>query len=327
MPDRRESSHDHGGTVPANPGERVVYVMPEPFPNDTATNDIALKDLWLILWAGKWRIIASTLAIAIAAVAYAMLATEWYRAEVLLAPADQKTAPAIGGQLGGLAALAGVSIGGGDSVDAVATLRSRELALEFIRENQLVPVFFARKWDSAAGRWKREDLSGQPDERDAIRYFHEKILRVSEDRRTGLTTLAIEWKQPEQAAAWAMDLVDRVNARLRQRALLEAETNVAYLQQELAKANVVTLQQAIGRLLENELQKLMLARGNQEFAFRVIDAAQPPKFRSRPKRAFVVVIGTLAGGFLGLFWVFAVHALSIESGRQGQVDASARNTS
>lgn len=310
--ERRDNEQDRVGQGPANPRDRLVYVMPEQFAHDTAGGEIDLRQLWRIVWAGKWQIIALTFLFASASVGYAFLATEWYRAEVLLAPADQKSPPAIGGQLSGLAALAGVSIGGGDSVDALATLRSRELALEFVRDRDLIPTFFAHKWDSAAKRWKRDDPLRRPDERDAIRFFHEKVLRVSEDRRTGLITLVIEWKEPEQAAAWAMDLVERANSRLRQRALLEAETNVAFLRQELAQTNVVTLQQAIGRLLENELQKLMLARGNHEFAFRVIDAAQPPKFRSRPQRAFVVVIGTLAGGFLGFLWVFISNALRPE---------------
>lgn len=47
--------------------------------------------------------------------------------------------------------------------------------------------------------------------------------------------------------------------------------------------NLVALQQAIGRLLENELQKLVLARGNEEFAFRVIDTAVAPRKKPRKK--------------------------------------------
>jgi uncharacterized protein involved in exopolysaccharide biosynthesis len=103
--------------------------------------------------------------------------------------------------------------------------------------------------------------------------------------------------------------VIRLNERLRERALQEAETNVAFLQTELGQTSVVTLQQSIGRLLESELQKLMLARGNEEFAFRVIDAASPPKERVRPKRALIAVVGTMLGGMLAVFGVFLLHAV------------------
>ena len=276
---------------------------------DLSEEEIRLADLWNIVWSGKWRIIGVTFMFALLSVVYAILATEWFRAEVLLAPAEERNVSPLQSQLGGIAALAGVSIGSGDSVEAVATLKSREFARGFIEEHGLLTLLFADAWDAANQRWLVDDPRKQPDIRDAVRYFHEDILRVNEDRATGLVTLAIEWTDPVLAAEWASVLVNRLNSRMRERALEAAETNVTYLQQELAQTNVVTLQQAVGRLLESELQKLMLARGTQEFAFRIIDAAEPPKRRIRPKRTLVVIVGTLAGGLAGLIWVFLGHAL------------------
>ncbi len=278
-------------------------------PTGPSADEIRLIELWNIIWSGKWRIVAITSLFVLGSVAYALLATEWYRAEVLLVPAEVKGSPVIAGQLGGLASLAGVNVGGGDSVEAVATLRSRDFAREFIEDHGLLTVFFADDWDPVNERWLIEDPRKQPDLRKAVRYFHENVLRVTEDRGTGLVTLAIEWTDADLAAEWAAVLVGRLNARLRERALEEAEINVAYLQQQLAQTNVVTLQQAVGRILEAELQKLMLARGNQEFAFRVIDSAQPPDRRVRPKRILVVTIGAFVGGLVALLSVFLGHAL------------------
>ena len=307
MPDRRDSEQHGTQTVPAESTERLVYVMHEPRMHGNSEDQIALRELWNIAWAGKWQIIAVTVLFAIASVAYALIATEWYRAEVLLVPAEEKSTPSLGGQLGGLAALAGVSVGAGDSVEAVATLKSREFAREFIEDYGLLPVFFADDWDAENQRWLSDDPRKIPDIRDAVRFFHEELLFVIEDRKTNLVTLAVHWKDPETAAAWAAVLAGRLNFRLRERALRDAETNVEYLQQQLAGANVVTLQQAIGRLLENELQKLMLARGNTDFAFRIIDSAYPPKERIHPNRKLIAALGTMAGGMLGLLWVFVAH--------------------
>ena len=288
--------------------QRLVYVMPEGmYPGDD--RQISLRELWDILWRGKWLIVAMTVVFAALAVVYALLATEWYRADVLLAPSEERSTPALGGQLGGLAALAGVTVGGGDSAQALAALRSREFAREFIEEYSLLPVLFADEWDEQAQRWRASDPEDWPDIRDAVRFFHRAVLKVSEDRQTNLVTLGIEWKDPEVAAEWANVLVQRLNQRLRERALREAEANVAYLQQELAQTTVVTLQQSIGRLLESELQKLMLARGNEEFAFRIMDPAQAPKERLRPKRSLIAVVGTMLGGMFGVFLVFLLHAV------------------
>ena len=56
--------------------------------------------------------------------------------------------------------------------------------------------------------------------------------------------------------------------------------------------NVVSLQQSIGRVLESEMQRLMLARGNEEFSFRIIDPAKPPKLPSEPKRAQIILVAS-----------------------------------
>lgn len=287
--------------------------MPEQAFGAAAEDEINLRDLWDILWQGKWLVITVTMVFALGSVAYALLAEEWYRSEVLLAPADEKSTSGLGGQLGGLAALAGVSVGGGDSAEALAFLESREFARNFIEDYDLVPVFFADQWDAVDGQWLGADPEEWPEIRDAVKYFHDNVLRVSQDRQSGLVTLAVAWIDPQVAADWAGSLVDRLNKRLRDRALKEAEANVAYLQAELAQTGVVTLQQSIGRLLESELQKLMLARGNEEFAFRVIDEAVPPKEPVRPKRALIAVLGMLLGGMFAVFAVFLRHAL--RSGR------------
>ena len=293
MSDRPSGAH--------GPASSAAYLPPE--------EEVRLVELWNIVWAGKWSIIGITFVFAVASVVYALTAKEWYRAEVLLAPAERTDVSSLPGQLGGLAALAGVNVGGGDSVEAIATLLSRDFAGNCITDENLIPVLFADDWDADNQRWISDDPEAVPDIRDAIRTFHEDILRVDEDRGSGLVTVAVEWKDPDEAAAWAGVLVERLNAELRARTLREAEANVAYLQEEMQKTNVVTLQQAVGRLVESELQKLMLARGTKEFAFRIIDPAQPPDRRVRPKRSLIVVVGTFFGGVLSLIWVFLAQAL------------------
>lgn len=309
-------SDNEGRTRPDDvaqiPAEGLVYVSPGPVFSGVSDDKISLRQIWRILWRGKGTVIAATTIFALGSIAYALLATEIYRAEVLLAPAAEQSTPMIGGQLGGLAALAGLSVGEGNDVVSLAVLQSREFARDFIEQLDLMPIFFEEEWDAEKDRWRVDDPTEAPDVRDGVKFFHEEIFEVSEERRTGLVTLAIEWTDPDVAAEWASILVHRLNDRLRERALQEAQTNVAYLQSEMAKATLVTLQESIGRLLEAELPKLMLAKGNEEFAFKIVDPAVPPRERVRPKRALTAIIGTILGGLLGIFIVLVGH-----SGRAG----------
>ncbi len=296
---------DGGDTASA---ERLVYVTAGQAFSGEADERISLRHAWNILWRGKVVVIAVTAIFALGSIAYALLAQEVYRAEVLLMPETQKSSADFGGQLGSLAALAGVNVGESGTVESMAVLRSRKFAQDFIKQYDLVPVFFAEDWDAVNERWLIEAPAEQPDVRDGIKFFHEEVLQVSEERSTGLVTLAVEWGDPDVAAEWASMLVQLLNDRLRERALQEAQTNVDYLQSEMANTTLFNMQASIGRLLEVELQKLMLAKGNEEFAFKVVDPATPPKERVRPKRAWTVIIGTILGGLLGVFTVLVLHS-------------------
>lgn len=317
-PSSRTNEMDKSADAPATkphpnvpPGHRdgVVYVLPQHLLGGATDDEIDIFDLWHILWQRKWLIVGITALFAAAAVAYALLATELYRANVLLAPTEQKSNPAMGGQLGGLAALAGITLSRGDSAEALAVLRSREFARDFIQDKQLLPALFPSEWDAANRRWKATDPLEQPDMRDAVKIFLETILTVEEDGGTGQVTLSIQWTDPDTAAEWANELVDRLNARMRERDLREAEANIKYLEQQLLSTSMITLQNTIGRLLESELQKAMLARGNEEYSFRVIDPATPPKDRAWPKRTLIVIIATILGGIIAVFSAFAHHAV------------------
>lgn len=289
--------------------ERLVYVRPGESAVVIVDDELEVRQFLAIVWSYKFFIVLIVLLFFIASIGYALLATHWYRAEVLLAPAESKSGGALGGQLGGLVALAGGNLNAADTAEAVAVLKSRELAREFVIQRDLLPLFFQDKWDEENNEWLVDNQEDWPDTRDAVRYFHKNVLTVSTDRQSSLVTMSVDWKDPDTAAEWAADLVQRVNIRMRERALREAESNIEYLKQELSASGVVTLQQSIGRLLESEMQKFMLARGNEEFAFRVVDAAVPPKYPIRPKRALIVFVGTVLGGVLAVMGALVRHVI------------------
>jgi len=293
-------------------GERVVCIIArDVLPLDRKRSDFSA--LVAIAWNGRWLVLVFALVFGVLSATFALLATEWYEGEVVLTPAAPKNAQGLAAQFGGigaLAGLAGLTLAAPNTAEPIAVLKSREFARQFIEEQGLLHVLLADDWDAKAGRWKQSNPKRQPDIRDAIKYFDKRVLTVQEDKRTGLVTVHIEWKDAVVAANWANLVVDRLNEQMRSRALDEAQTNVDYLQKALAATNVVAVEQAISKLLETEMQKVMVARGTKEFAFRIIDPAQVPKFRSRPKRSLMVSIGLLVGGLAGLFAVYVRHAVT-----------------
>lgn len=233
---------------------------------------------------------------------YAMLAREWYRAEAVVVSVDARTLPGALSQFSGLASLAGVSLPSGGSLEPLAVLKSRSLISQFVEKNNLLPLLFADKWDSGKKVWltTREDT---PDLRDAVDLFETKVLAVSDDKKSGTVTIQISWTDPALSADWANELISLVNERMRAQALRDAERNVAYLQKEIAITTIPSLQQSLGRVLEGEMQKLMLARGNVQFSFKVVDRAVPPKRPFHPKRILILLGSVIFGAIFGVFAV------------------------
>jgi uncharacterized protein involved in exopolysaccharide biosynthesis len=266
------------------------------------------------VWKERWLVLAFVLGFGIVAAAYAFLATEWYTAEAVVTPAGSKNTQGLAGQLesiGLLAGLAGAALGGNvRTAEPIGVLKSRDFARQFIEEQGLLHVLLADKWDASKGRWKESDPRRQPDIRDAILYFDKHVLVVNEDKKTGLITIGTQWKDAATAASWTNMIVDHLNDQMRARTLTAGEANVAYLEKVLAETNVVEMRLALSRLLETELQKVMVARGDKQFAFRIVDHAEVPKWRSWPKRRVVIAVGILAGALAGLAAVYVRELLA-----------------
>ena len=258
--------------------------------------DVSHLELLRLIWRQRWLIVAVTVLFAGVGAVYAMLATQWWRAEVVMLQVDSK--PMAGGlaQLGGLASLAGINLGGSSgSQNAVAVLKSKDFAREFIEDKDLVQVLL----------YDRLNEKPSVDIRDAVEFFEKEVLVVFEDKKTGLIRLSVTWINPQVAAEWANELVLRANKRLRDQAIGDADRNIKYLQAELQAANMPTLQQAIGKVVESEMQKMMMARGNTEYSFRVLDGAAEPKKRERPQKALIFLAALLAGFLASAFIIFA----------------------
>lgn len=276
-------------------------------------SDISFRAVARLFWEGKW-IVAATVSLGTAlAVAYAMWATPIFRAEALVQARDDTKAGlglgVLAAPLGGLSELAGLSGASGTRAVAMATLKSRSVIEPFIAEEGLLPLLYADLWDAAAGSWK--DSSPVPSVWQAYNDFTRGILKVTEDRKTGLATVAVEWKDPELARRWVTALVARTNQHLKSVAIREGESNLGYLEGQSRRVGQIEVQRAVYGLIESELKKLMLAKGSEEFAIRTVDPAVTPQRKIRPRRAQMVAVGFLLGGLLGVAVVLIRGAVVI----------------
>lgn len=298
-------------------------------------DEINLREVFATLWAGKWLIIAITFVVAVAGVAYALYKPNIYQSSVLLAPANEEGGVSgLGGQLGGLASLAGISLGSGGSnqtVIAREVLQSRAFLADFIRRHNLeVPLMATEGWNDKSqawiynrdvynpdtGEWLADENgeSHKPTDWDLVRAFRENHLNVSENKDSGMITVSVKSLSPPAAQQWAEWLVADINEHMRREDVAEASARIDYLEDKLNDTNVAGMQQVFYQLIESETRTVMLANAQQEYVFETVDPAVVPQEKSEPKRPLIAIVATMLGGMLGVFIVF-IRAF-IRSGKQ-----------
>lgn len=294
--------------------------------NTPADDEIDLFELWGTLVEQKALILKITLACVILAAAAAFLMTPKYEARVIASFTEQEKSGSsmLAGQFGGLAEMAGVNLGGGGGKDAnLAYLDSRGFVEAYIAENNLLPILFESNWNEASKTWKETPWkfwkeNKPPSLWQGYKLFSEKILSISMDKKTGIVTLTILWKDREQAVEWANGLMKKANETLRQRTIEETQRSLDYLEKELQKTSVVDVQNTIYRVMESQVKTMMMANTQEQFAFKIIDPAIVVDEDAfvKPKRPLIIALGAFGGLFIGVIIIFIRKAIANRKAQQ-----------
>jgi uncharacterized protein involved in exopolysaccharide biosynthesis len=260
------------------------------------TDQVDVVALLRVVWRYRYFIAVVATVCGLVAVVLALSTTHIYRAEVVVTEARDESmggAASLANELGGLASIAGINLLKGDTgQEAQAVLRSRHLIEEFVRRNGLVTELLPSAREPPT-LWF------------AVREFRERVLSISEDEDSGTTTIAIEWTDPIVVARWANEFIALANEIMRTRALDESSRNIKYLNDQLAKTDVVEIQRVMYSLIENETKTHMLANVRKEYAFTVVDPAVVPEQRIWPRRTLMVLTGGVLGVILGVILALA----------------------
>ena len=298
--------------------------------NDSQYDDeIDLRELFGVLWAGSRKIIAITAVFAFVSVIYALSVSNQYKATVLLAPAQSDSSDLSGalGQLGGLASLAGVDIGGGDSSEAQMAqeiMKSWSFIDGFIADNDLaVELCAVQDWsqgsnellindgvyDTENKQWLIENesgVTGPPSSWVLFQAFSERLV-VSENKKSGLVSVSIEYYSPQIAKQWLDMYVAAINAHMQQRQMEKVTNNINYLQAQIEKTSIAEMREVFYTIIAQQTKNKMLAEASPEYAFVAVSPSMVPEEKSQPYRSIICIIGTLLGGMLSVLLVLVMH--------------------
>ena len=298
--------------------------------NDQYDDEIDLRELFGVLWGNKIKIIGITAVFAVVSVIYALSVPNQYKASALLAPAQQQSGGLSGalGQLGGLASLAGVSIGGGESSEAQVAqeiMKSWSFIEGFIADNDLAAeVYAAEGWSRESNQlkfdndvyavktktWlvKNDNIGrlGPPTSWQLFEKFSE-MLAVSEDKKSGLISISIEYYSPQIAKQWLDLYISSINKHMQARQVVKVSNNIEYLEAQIEKTSITEMQEVFYTIIEEQIKSQMLAEASPDYAFVAVSPSMVPEEKSQPKRALICILGTLLGGILSVLTVLVLH--------------------
>jgi len=283
--------------------------------------EIRISDLLGFIWSSKIYVLICVLICTVLSILISANLKPVYKADVIMMSVDKKGNSSMSGvlsQFGGIAALAGIDVGGSNAGNAAGyILTSRVFLEQFIDDNGLLPYLFPARWDSEKSAWKElptslidrllsnsmEGGSGKtvvaPSNRDGYKVL-KRALALVEDKKMGIVRLSVEWFDPVLAADWANLLVKRINSFMKSRDIQDTKKSIEFLNDKLKQTNVVAMQTILYNLIEGQANQQMLASVKDEYVYSVIDPAVVPDDKIRPSRLLIVILAIIFGVVLGM---------------------------
>jgi uncharacterized protein involved in exopolysaccharide biosynthesis len=198
--------------------------------------------------------------------------------------------------LGGLGDLAGAAAGlKNPSEQFVAYLKSDSL------RNSLIADFdLQKRYDQEYLVNTRKSLEGK--------------VKVAAEKQSGLISIEVDDEDPVFAAKLANAHVSKLQELVGRVAAQEAKDRREFMESQIDEAMKKNYQSPMVRemIIQGLIRSYETARIDEQKAgptFSQVDVAIEPELKSKPKKALIAVITTLAVGFLLLLFVFIRKAL------------------
>lgn len=271
------------------------------------------------LWIDKYIIFIFTLMFAVISVVYSLSLENKYTSKAVVI-SDLDDSQSLGGNLGGLgglASMAGISLGGSNLSPEVLKeiITSNSFLASFIRSKNLEAIVMAAEafdpikntflydatiYDEKAQRWTRKftyPKKAEPNDIELAEKFREN-LSVSFDRKTKLISIVYKSLSPDFSRYVISELIEEFNLHIKLKEQDSASKTLSYLKSEIEKTDLSEVKVTMQTLLEEQYKKLALTETRNDYAFKIIDEPKSAYKKSEPRRSIICIAITVFGFFL-----------------------------
>jgi hypothetical protein len=288
-------------------------------------NEISFLLFFEIAWKKKFFIFSFTSIAAISSVIYALWLPNMYTSSVLLSPVNEnETLSSKLSSYSALAGLAGVSLPNevsSKSTEAIERIRSFSFFENYFLPNiEVENLIAAEDWDhisnkvlydkekfnQSENKWVRKvsyPLKTIPSSQEAYKIYAKKI-KIFQDKKTKFVGISTDHFSPYISKKWIDIIVENINESMREEDKKAASSAIDFLNKTSAETNLNPIKEGISKLLETQMQTLMLASANESYIFKVIDPPLVSEKHSGPPRAIICIMTTLFAGLFSLLLSF-----------------------
>jgi uncharacterized protein involved in exopolysaccharide biosynthesis len=284
------------------------------------SDEFDLKDMLILLWDYKIFVTLFTLVGLFISIFYSLSIQNTYISYAKLIPVSEQSMSNQVGQLGGIAALAGIQVDpSSKSNDAIERLQSFEFFKNEILksiENFSASLMAANSWspdtgeieynldsyDTNKGTWLKE----APSERKVYKAFTSK-LDIKKEPGSSVLTISFEHISPIFAKSTLDKIIFRLNESERNYDEIQANKSIDYLNAQLSVTNINEIKDVLSELLKNEIQKIVLVKAKDEYIFKIIDSPFVPEEKAGPNRRFICIAGTFLSFIASIIFLLAYN--------------------
>ena len=261
-----------------------------------------LRDLLYDLWRARWSVLLTTLALLCASFAFCMNATPYYRAAMIIAPAQphlDTVSPQRIDSSGGVLSPAGIlqstkEDGRRDSFTRLEAILTGTAVSSILSDTpQIVRHLKQDHWRFLSDPGAKTHIW--------INEYLSRAMSIRHVGNTGLRKLVYSHPDPQFARDFLRAVFSAADNTIRKQDITDLKRRVLYLKNTLKTTENPDQKKALTLLLTLQEQKLMLASAQDSYAGKILD---PPSISSKPTWprlpifvAFSILLGIL-GGYL-----------------------------
>jgi LPS O-antigen subunit length determinant protein (WzzB/FepE family) len=299
--------------------------MPTTIEHSGTMNNSDVIDLGQLLravWHGRATVFMVMGLFFILGVLYLHAATPRYAATLLVAPVSSNNQDTNGG-LGGLAALAGISLGQGQAYSPFAVypvaITSLAVSEYVVRHHpEALHTVFSYQWDAKAKVWKRPEGFGRnvgsviasvlgvtqpewsPPDAQALKEYITANLDIVPDTKRPALTITYKNKDVEFAKAFLIILNDATDQVLRRITLAHSTKYEAYIKSKLPTVQQAELKQVLTDQLSQQEILIMLSTSDAPFAAQPLGPPSGSLTPASPNAPYVLVASLFFGAIVGV---------------------------